>query len=290
MAFRYTNEWGRNGGRLPKAGGTTPTMVSATTGKRWPYDAAMGDLLADGAVGLENSSIVGRLLEEISWEGNARKYRDGGRGKENVLTAEVFYPLDFLPRAAFLGEVLARAHGADAARRRVIAEIEEATLSFLPGDFPLANSTIRVQPDVLLTTASTYTFVEAKRIRPSSFQSDQLARELIATVQQAGERVPLLLVILGSPPPVRVLKLPGRVSLEDAITHRLIEVDAWLESTLRPEDLISRIPETLAWTTWADIRDVLAANRLRFSSAPEGLGSSVSRLCDAAMTAIDWHS
>lgn len=91
----------------------------------------------------------------------------------------------------------------------MLDEVEEATLSLLPGDVPIANSTIRVQPDVLVTSSSTYTFVEAKRIRPSSFQTDQLARELILTVQQAGERVPLLLVTLGSPPPVRVNKIPG---------------------------------------------------------------------------------
>ena len=40
-------------------------------------------------------SAMGRLLEEISWEGNARKYRHGGRGLENVLTAEFFLALDF---------------------------------------------------------------------------------------------------------------------------------------------------------------------------------------------------
>lgn len=250
----------------------------------------MGDLVAGDTTGLGNSSVVGRLLEEISWEGNARKYRDGGRGKENVLTAEVFSVLDFLPRAAFLGEIVAGAHGADAARRCVIADIEEAAVSVLPGDVPLANSTIQVQPDVLMTSASTYTLVEAKRIRPSSFQTDQLARELIATIQQAGERVPLLLLILGSPPPVRVLKIPGRVSLEDAIGQRLHKVDAWLGAGLTPEYLINRIPETLAWTTWGEIRDLLGANRLRFSDVPNGLGRSVSRLCDAAITAIHWHS
>lgn len=228
-------------------------------------------------------------MDEISWEGNARKYRGGGRGRENVLTAEVFYPLDFLPRAPFLGKVVAGAKGADAARRRVVAEIEEVTVSLLPGDVPLADSTIRVQPDPLVTSASTYTLVEAKRIRPSSFQSDQLAREFIATVQQAGERVPLLLVILGSPPPVAVDKISGRVSLEDAITWRLDQVDAWSGGAKsHPDDLATLIPEVLAWTTWGEIRDVLAANRPTYS-APEGLGRNVSRLCDAAIAAIDWH-
>ena len=38
-------------------------------------------------------SAIGRLLDEISWEGNARKYRGGGLGRENVLTVEVFSAL-----------------------------------------------------------------------------------------------------------------------------------------------------------------------------------------------------
>lgn len=249
----------------------------------------MGDH-PDGTAEAEYSSITSRLLDEISWEGNARKYRGGGRGRENVLTAEVFYPLDFLPRAAFLGEVIAGAEGADAARRRVVAEIEDAAVSLLPGDVPLANSTISVQPDALLTGASTYTLIEAKRIRSSSFRTDQLAREFIATLQQAGRLVPLLLVILGSPPPIAVDKIIGRVSLDDAITRRLDQVDAWSGATLSPEVLATLITEVVAWTTWSEIRDVLAANRLRYSSAPEGLGSTVSRLCDAAIAAIDWHS
>ena len=136
------------------------------------YDSAMrDDLTADARVQSDSSSIIGRLLDEISWEGNARRYRGGGRGKENVLTAEVLYPLDLLPRTSFLGEVIAGAHGADAARQRMTQEVERATLSFLPGDLSLANSTIRVQPDALLTSPSCYTFIEAKRIRPSRFQN-----------------------------------------------------------------------------------------------------------------------
>lgn len=247
------------------------------------------DLRAEARVEPENSSIVGRLLDEISWEGNARRYRGGGRGKENVLTAEVLSPLDFLPRALFLGEVIAGAHGADAARQLVVQEVETATLSFLPGDVSLANSTIRVQPDAVLTSASCYAFVEAKRSRPSRFKSEQLARELIATVQQAGDRVPLFLVILGSPPPVLVDKIPGRVHLEDAISQRLDSVEAWPDARQRVE-LIESIPDVLAWTTWSDIRGVLAANRCRFSTAPDSVAASVTRLSDAAIRAIDWHS
>lgn len=52
----------------------------------------------------KNCTVLGRLLEELSWDGNTIKaYRYGGRGFENVLTAEVFQALYFLPRQAFLG-------------------------------------------------------------------------------------------------------------------------------------------------------------------------------------------
>jgi hypothetical protein len=36
-----------------------------------------------GMTELRNASVLGRLLEEISWEGSLVKgYRDGGRGRE----------------------------------------------------------------------------------------------------------------------------------------------------------------------------------------------------------------
>jgi len=64
-------------------------------------------------------SPIGRLLEEISWEGNARKYRQGGKGFENVLTAEVFQALDFLPRSSFLGRIIATLEGGDSETLRL---------------------------------------------------------------------------------------------------------------------------------------------------------------------------
>jgi hypothetical protein len=54
-----------------------------------------------------NPRVLGRLLEELSWVGNTIKdYREGGRGFENVLTAEVLQSLDFLPRQSFLGSIV----------------------------------------------------------------------------------------------------------------------------------------------------------------------------------------
>jgi hypothetical protein len=82
---------------------------------------------------LQNDSHIGRLLEELSWEGNARRYRQGGRGLENVLVTEVFAALDLLPREAFLGSILRSAHSGDQARAAAAAGAEDARVEVLPG-------------------------------------------------------------------------------------------------------------------------------------------------------------
>jgi hypothetical protein len=101
--------------------------------------------------GATNTSIIGRLLEEISWEGKrvVHLYRGGGRGKENVLTAEVMISLDFLPRTHFLAEVLRAAHGAENALEGVAAQIEDCELSVLPPQLTLKPAGTVVQPDAL---------------------------------------------------------------------------------------------------------------------------------------------
>jgi hypothetical protein len=86
---------------------------------------------------LANSSVLGRLLEEISWEGaRVRGYRDGGRGRENVLTAEVLGALSYLPRSTFLAAVFRAAHGADETRERVAAELSRQRSLFCPKSQP----------------------------------------------------------------------------------------------------------------------------------------------------------
>lgn len=153
-------------------------------------------------------STLGRLLQELSWVGsNIRAYRDGGLGFENVLTAEVLTVLDYLPRTAFLGAVIAGATGAVEARRRVVDEIEKAELTLLPDELMITRhdaGAVVVQPDGVLVSPSCYVLIEAKRIRRSAFQAEQLAREYAAVLQEAHGRTPLLLLLLGAPPPVSV--------------------------------------------------------------------------------------
>lgn len=238
---------------------------------------------------LSNASPVGRLLEELSWEGNAKKYRDGGRGKENVLTVEALTPLDYLPRDLFLGRVITAAHGATEARARLVSEIEDVATSVLSGDIELGRSGVTVQPDALITGPSTYVLVEAKRIRRSSFQERQLAREFVAVLQEAADRTPLLLVILGSPPPVVVRGFPDRVDPATAIAGRLNTVEGREGLGLSDDELVARAPEILAWTTWSEIRDVVVQARDEMRDAGE-LSGTVDRLCEAVVTAIEWHA
>ncbi len=57
------------------------------------------------------ASVIGRSVDELSWVGSSiRRLRNGGRGNENVRTAEVML-LSLFPRTAVLGSVFAAAHG-----------------------------------------------------------------------------------------------------------------------------------------------------------------------------------
>lgn len=240
---------------------------------------------------------LGRLLEEISWEGNARHYRQGGRGFENVLTVEVLQALSFLPRKAFLGGIIESAFSELPATVRLLAEeVEAVSFSLLPGGFTLERSSnsrkppVEVQPDAILTSPSVYCLVEAKRIGRGAFQPEQLAREYVAVLQQArrhGLR-PLLLLLLADPPPVPVKGL-GRMDIHKAVSLGLGSV---LERTCEeasPEELISQLSTVVAYTTWPKISACLAAARHGFSSGSSSIDASIWRLTESALEAIRWH-
>jgi len=240
-----------------------------------------------------SSSIVGKLLEEISWE-KAKDYRAGGQGRENVLTAEVLIGLDFLPRTEFLAAVVGAASGADAARSKLAAEVEELQMHFLPGDFSLGvnggKPKLVVQPDVIFETPSTYTLVEAKRIRYGSFQPEQLAREYITLMSRAEGAVPLLL-LLGAEPPVRV-KGNGQLGIAEAVGRFLGPVLERLGDPALPSEseLMERIPEVFCWISWPDLDE-----RVRDAAAKYGVGlysanASVQRVASFIRNAIAWHA
>lgn len=238
---------------------------------------------------IANTSAIGRLLEEISWEGaRVRGYRQGGRGLENVLTTEVFMLLDFLPRDRFLAPVMRAATGAEATLNQVAQEAESADVQLLPGDITLAPAGIKVQPDATINTETCSVLVEAKRIKASAFQPEQLAREYLALLQECSGRTPLLLLVLGSPPPITVKGHPP-MSPTDAIA---LHLPAVLERLGRQETeaikLMNDLTDRLAWITWSQIRQVVASALPAAGSA--GSEASVHRLGSALVQAVAWHS
>jgi hypothetical protein len=247
--------------------------------------------------GNENWSALQGLLREISWEGKTVKwYRLGGQGMENVLTAEALQALDFLPRTMFLGRVIAAAHGADQARQRVIDEIESARVDLLPGPQFLARrgpgvDELVVQPDALLTSLHCYVLVEAKRIRRSSFQTEQLAREYALVTRKSKEHgadTPLLLLVFGEMPPVHIEKA-ARVPPEDSIRQHLASVRARCQPDgLDLDAMLERVGSVLAWVTWSEVRTAVEASAAAFRTGGS-VEASVTRVADTALRAIDWH-
>ena len=234
-------------------------------------------------------STLGRLLQELSWVGsNIRAYRDGGLGFENVLTAVVLTVLDYLPRTAFLGAVIAGATGATEARRRVVEEIEKAELTLLPDDLMVARpeaSPVVVQPDGVLVSPSCYVLIEAKRIKRSSFQAEQLAREYAAVLQEARGRTAMLLLVLGAPPPVSVAG-EGRLSVEEAVARHLGKFSPPAE-LLR---LLDQLGSVVAWTTWDQLRQVVEAQAKGFRCDDASVAGSVARLSGAVTDAVRRHA
>lgn len=247
----------------------------------------------------KNLSTLGRLLKELSWEGsNITSYRDGGRGYENVLTAETFQALDLLPRSLFLGEILAAAHGANMARQALINEIEAATTTILPGNFYLkknANSHqegLAVQPDGIIKSKNCFALLEAKRIKRSSFQAEQLAREYSLIMRESKGKTPLLILVLGSRPPLKV-KGRGRLSIEDSITFYIDKVlSQATDHELKREKLITQIPDVISWTTWFEIKQTVSDQKKKLSEKVDNksIQSSIERVADTVIQAINWHT
>lgn len=231
---------------------------------------------------------MGRLLDEISWEGNARKYRGGGRGRENVLTTEVFSALDFLPRTAFLGAVLGAAVGADNARAALIEDIEMASVEVLSGDLRPTlpsgeHAAWTIQPDGLIGSEECVCLVEVKRLRSTSFQQRQIARTALTVVDLAKKRTAFALLVLPEEPPVRVAK-HGRMRIPDALRLGLDD-SVWTEDEI--EEVSS---EHFTWITWRSLGETVRTAADRFISSDPSIDGSVRRLAEEVQHALARHA
>jgi hypothetical protein len=235
-------------------------------------------------------SIIGRLLHELSWTGKLiTQYRGGGRGFENVLSAEVLQALDFLPRAAFFGALAGALHGGgQAARKDFRTEAEHAEFFVLPGEMFLQAEDIpkvEIQPHAIITTSKVYCLVEAKRIRSSFFQPRQLAREFVMALRLAIGRHPLLLLLLSSPPPVRI-RGRGKLSIRDAIMSELPSVFVAGTDIANFEALIE---ETVCWITWNELAEQIERAKRSFHSGSASADAVIERLANSALNSVKWH-
>ena len=239
-------------------------------------------------------SPLGRLLEEISWEGNARHYREGGRGFENVLTVEVFQALDFLPRARFLGRIVeSLAGGGSQAAKLLSQEAELVTFSLLPGDIFLSGrgtAQLAVQPDGIIESPSVYCLLEAKRIKRGAFQPEQLAREYLAVMQKAGSRLPLLLLVLPTPPPIPIRGY-GRMEIHEAVSKWIEPVVSRCEHEVPLLDTLRQnVNAAIGYITWSTVASIIGESSEGFARDDPSVDASVSRVAHAALQAIEWHS
>lgn len=230
------------------------------------------------------SSHIRQLLDEISWEGNARKYRDGGMGLENVVTTEVFQALDLLPRHHFLAPVLRGLQGGSPGQSSTMAEEAEAlTVSTLPGDLTTNCGRVRVQPDALLASDKLYVLVEAKApATRAAFAPHQLAKEIVTTRDNAAGRCAILLLVLGTPPPLLV-RGHGRLSLNDAI-----ELGAPALTAARVDP--SPGNTSVRWTTWRHIAAQVQAAAQRFTNPDPSVLTAVTRAVHQLTDAVSVHS
>ena len=147
-----------------------------------------------------------------------------------------------------------------------------------------------VQPDATLAMPGCHVLVEAKRIRRSAFQAEQLAREYVTLLSDAGAKTPLLLLVIGAPPPVAV-KGHGRLDPVDAVMLHLETVVGRANGNVGTMALVSaQLPDVLAWITWAEIGEIVTREAAALTELSYGLSGTVQRLASAVSTAIDWHS
>lgn len=242
------------------------------------------------------ASIFQHLLREISFDGKqVAKYRKGGLGHENVLTAEVLQGLDFLPRQHFLGAIINALNGnIDETRSKLIAEIENASLTFLPDPFPLklndTDQSQTVQPDGLLVADRVFAFIEAKRFRGGSFQTEQLARELVIVARESKHlgRVPLLVLFLGQKPPVKIER-GGRKAVRIAITDKLDTVLRKTDSPYSASELENMIDQVVAWMTWDDIAEIVSQQLKAFADGSPSTHKAIERVAMGVVVAIQQH-
>lgn len=132
--------------------------------------------------------------------------------------------------------------------------------------------------------------LEAKRIKASSFQPEQLAREFVLVMREARERQPLLWLVPGSEPPVSV-QGHGRLGLKDATELHLESVLARAENhNLEKIKLLEQVDEVVSWTTWQAIAVVVQEQAKSLTTGDPSIRACIGRLTDSVIRSVSWYS
>lgn len=179
--------------------------------------------------------------------------------------------------------------------KKKIDSVEQANFVLLPGNFYLRPSikvhsgALPVQPDGIISSETAYAVIEAKRLKSSSFQPQQLAREYLLAIRDAGDRVPLLLLIVGKEPPVRVQK-HGLQSVRDAVFLHLKDVyDQCEDLPFSFADAAENIDSVICWTMWQSVSESVAQSLRSIRYNDPSITATVRRLANSAIEAIEWH-
>jgi len=239
-------------------------------------------------------TVIERLIREISGEGAPPKtYREGGIHTENVLSALVLLGLDFLPRREFLGAVLSQLDGGrQEAKAQLVEQIEQAQISFQPKfDFRIDGSndpTKTVKPDGLIQTPGAFVVIEAKRIRGGLFGQEQLAREFVTTIREAKNKHPLLVLLLGQGPDVKIENAQGKKHIKQDIIEKLPIVLQKVDSPYDQAALESMIDDVVAWTTWDTVAQIVKQQEEAFDITDRAC-PTVKRLAEFTIDVIERH-
>lgn len=148
---------------------------------------------------------------------------------------------------------------------------------------------IPVQPDTLLITSSVYALIEVKRIKRGSFQKEQLAREFYLVIREAKDKIPLLILVLPSEPPISVAG-EGRVDPVEYNKQTLPKVFSESDSHQHSlEELLSMVSNHIAWITWDEVYDIINKQNTNYQALNKSEKLSINRLCEAIFDAIQRH-
>jgi hypothetical protein len=111
----------------------------------------------------------------------------------------------------------------------------------------------------------------------------------VALIREAGDRAPLLLLVLPNPPPILV-RGRGRCSIREAIEAELEHVAAQARvDASRIADLRSRIDSTVAWLTWPTVQQIVNERAAAFATGSESVDGCIKRLAALVDGAVRWH-